>query len=123
MAPAAHGELEADVLRILWADPDPKTPREVRDALATRGRDLSYTTVMTVLVRLWRKGGLERAPRGRSFAYRPVMSREDATALRMRDLLDAAGDPSLALSRFVDAIDDDDRAALRRLLGPRRRTT
>lgn len=121
MAPAAHGELEADVLRVLWSRAEPMTPREVRDELAGVGRDLSYTTVMTVLVRLWNKGALERAEHGRSYAYRPLLTRDEATAVRMRALLAAAGDRGAALSRFVDSMDDDEKAVLRRILARRRR--
>ena len=120
MAPAAHGALEAEILRVLWAHDAPMTPREVRDRLTLDGRDLSYTTVMTVLVRLTNKGTLERTERGRGFEYHPLLSRDEATAVRMRDLLAAAGDPAAALSRFVDAIDADDKAVLRRLLSRRR---
>jgi predicted transcriptional regulator len=46
------GELEAEVMARLWSAGIPLTPSEVRDAL---GSELAYTTVMTILGRLWRR--------------------------------------------------------------------
>jgi len=97
------------------------TPREVHDVVATARRPLAYTTVMTILVRLWEKGMLEREPRGRAFAYRPVTGRDEWTAARMHELLEQAGDPSAALTHFVQEIDARELAQLRRALDGRRR--
>lgn len=91
------------------------TSGEVRDALP-RGRVLAYTTVMTVLVRLWKKGLLERQRDGRAFAYHPVESREQWTARRMEELLAAAGNPSGALNHFVRVLSPGERDQLRRIL-------
>ena len=62
------GELEEKVMRILWRRREPTTVREVFEQLTT-GRDLAYTTVMTVMDRLWRKGLLSRDLRGRAYQY------------------------------------------------------
>lgn len=59
------GELENQVLDVVWGAPGPVTPRQVQDVLST-SRKLAYTTVMTILVRLCEKGLLEREPAGRS---------------------------------------------------------
>ena len=48
------GELENQVLEILWSHDHPMTPREVHDLLSAH-RKLAYTTPMTILVRLWEK--------------------------------------------------------------------
>lgn len=108
------GALEGDVLRILWANADgAMTPGEVRTAL---GGSLAYTTVMTVLSRLWTKGVLEREAQGRGFAYRPMLSESDLISRRMAEALAVATDPASALARFVGALSKKDMRHLRRLL-------
>jgi predicted transcriptional regulator len=102
-------------MEVLWQREGWMTPGEMKDALP-RGRVLAYTTVMTVLVRLWKKGLLERQRDGRAFAYHPVESREQWTARRMEELLAAAGNPSEALSHFVGVLKPVERDQLRRIL-------
>lgn len=109
------GELEARVMEAVWDRGGWLTPREVLDVLTTE-RELAYTTVMTILVRLWRKGLLERRKDGRAFAYHAVHSREEWTAHRMGELLAISNDRAEALSHFVEAMGQADRVQLRRLL-------
>ena len=122
MARLPMGELEAAVMDILWDRGGWLTPGEVHEALSS-DRRLAYTTVMTILVRLWQKGRLERERDGRAFAYRPVLSREEYAAARMNETLAAARDRPLALSRFVDDLSPNDRAQLRRMLRGRSEDT
>jgi len=117
----ARGELEARVMDVLWARGEWMTPRDAQRAVSTARRPLAYTTVMTILVRLWRKGMLEREPRGRAFVYRPIAGRDEWTAERMHDLLDHAGDSSSALTHFARSMDAREAAQLRRALDGRRR--
>lgn len=106
---------------VLWDAGVPLTPRAVLDRLAP-DPPLTYSTVMTILRRLWRKGIVERERLGRTYLYRPVRERAEQMVDRMMALLVAAGDPAAALSRFVDALDPRQRRELRRLLDrPRRR--
>src|SRR5450759_1825330 len=88
MARLAMGELEAAVMEALWDRGGWLTPGEVLEVLAEQ-RPISYTTVMTILVRLWRKERLVRQPAGRAFAYRPKQNREEHAASRMADILTA----------------------------------
>ncbi|MDP1818794.1 MAG: BlaI/MecI/CopY family transcriptional regulator [Acidimicrobiales bacterium] len=118
----ADGELEARILQVLWACSEPQTPGDVHAALAGT-HDIGYSTVTTVLSRLRDKGLLDRTKTGRAYAYRPVMSRADQTAARMQELLCAAGDPAVALSRFVDALGPTERAELRKALRAKNRRT
>jgi predicted transcriptional regulator len=111
----ASGELENRVLEILWSHDHPMTAREVHDVLSA-DRNLAYTTPLTILVRLYDKGLLLRGRSGRAFTYRPVQGREESAADRMRQVLATAGDPSIALSRFVEALPDKDRAQLLKAL-------
>lgn len=109
------GELEDQVLGVVWAAPGPVTPREVH-AVLSQSRQLAYTTAMTILVRLCQKGLLAREPAGRAFAYRPRVTREQRAAARMNDALTSAGDPSLALTHFVSSLPPDQLDELRSVL-------
>lgn len=110
------GELEKQVLDALWAATEPMTTGAVHEVVAA-DRKLAYTTVMTILTRLWEKGELTRHRQGRAYAYQPVVGREQRVAQRMQAVLGAAEDHALALNAFADALPDDQRAALRRALG------
>jgi len=112
------GELETAVMDVLWDSGGPLTPAEVRATLADQ-HALAYTTVMTILVRLWRKGRLERERTGRAYAYRAVRTREEYVAARMGEVLVGVADRPKALGYFFHALDPSDRAQLERLLGVR----
>jgi predicted transcriptional regulator len=62
------GELEAQVMERMWASEAPRTVRDVHTEV-TAERPLAYTTVMTVMDKLHRKGWLTREPTGRAYAY------------------------------------------------------
>jgi predicted transcriptional regulator len=107
--------LENAIMNVLWASGSWMTPGEVRDALP-EDRMVGYTTVMTVLSRLWKKGRLDRHRQGRAFAYLPVRSRSEYAALRMEEILDAAGDRSVTLTRFVESLSASERRRLQQSL-------
>jgi BlaI family penicillinase repressor len=68
--------LELDCMNTLWPMGQ-GTVREIRDQLAAR-RPRAYTTIMTIMDRLARKGVVERRKVGRAYMYRPNLSAEDA---------------------------------------------
>ena len=105
--------LEAEILGILWAADGALTPAEVRVSLED---PLAYTTVMTVLVRAWQKGLVERVKVGRAFAYSAVVDEADLVAQRMRREYERSRDPFATMSRFVGRLDPAEAAELRRLL-------
>jgi predicted transcriptional regulator len=109
------GELEAAVMDVLWRVPE---SMKVRDVLARLDRPLAYTTVMTVLDNLHRKQWVERELHGKAYLYRPTMTREEAAARALREVLDASGDPHAVLMHFVASGSDEEtdilRTALRR---------
>jgi predicted transcriptional regulator len=78
--------LELECLKVLWTLGEGNV-KDVRQAL-TGSRNLAYTTVMTVLDRLTRKGGVARRKVGRSFVYVPVLSRGVLRGLAVQDLVD-----------------------------------
>lgn len=107
------GSLEREVLERLWTHSEGVTPAKVKEELAGA---LAYTTVMTILGRLWKKGLVERERHGRAYAYRAIVSEEDLAARRMREAFDVASDRPAVLARFVDSLSDSDAEALRRII-------
>lgn len=91
-------------------------PMAVRDVLEELDRELAYTTAMTVLDNLHRKGLVSRIKRGRAYVYTPTKSREERTAELMGEVLAGAGDRGTALLRFVEQMSSDELAELRELL-------
>ena len=108
-----HGELEAEILALLWTAGEPLTAVDVQGRL---DGDLAYTTVVTILSRLHDKQVLTRARSGRAYAYRPVTDEPGLVARRMRQLLDSEDDRDAVLAQFVSNLSTDDERALRRLL-------
>lgn len=114
----ALGELESEVLEVLWKADRPLTPADVLGALDT---GLAYTTVMTVLGRLWNKGLATRVKVGRAFAYSAAVSEADLSAERMRRALDTSSDALATMSQFIDGLDQRQQRQLRTLLEKRDR--
>lgn len=103
-------------MEVLWAAaPRSLACREVVAALD--GRDLAYTTVLTVLSRLQKKKVVRRDTTGRAHVYTAAASREEYTAELLHAVLDASGDRSAALVRFAGSVSAEEAAALRRALG------
>lgn len=103
------------MLELLWDAGGWMTTRDVMEVLDGE-RDLAYTTVMTILVKLWKKGLVERTRDGRAYAYHPLLTREEWTARRMGEVLAVAENRAEALSHFVSGIDQRDISQLRRIL-------
>ncbi len=115
------GELEAVVMDRLWSWQQSATVREVLDDLRPE-RKLAYTTVMTVMDNLHRKGLLSRVPEGRAYRYSAAHSRADHTAELIASALATSEDRTAPLLRFVEQMDADElevlRASLARLSAP-----
>jgi predicted transcriptional regulator len=101
------------VLGVLWRAAGPLAPAEVMDRLSS---DLAYTTVTTILTRLWRKGLVTRDRIGRAFHYRAAVSEADLTAARMRTALAASSDRFATMNRFVGELSAREVRALRTIL-------
>jgi BlaI family transcriptional regulator, penicillinase repressor len=79
--------LELDCMNTLWPIGE-GTVREIRDLLAAR-RPRAYTTIMTIMDRLARKGVVERVKAGRAYVYRPRLTAEDARAQALGQVLES----------------------------------
>ncbi|GAB3706372.1 BlaI/MecI/CopY family transcriptional regulator [Mariniluteicoccus flavus] len=110
---AILGELEQKVMDVLWHAAGAQSVREVHGVL-TGTRDLAYTTVMTVLDRLARKGLVERERDGRQWIYVPAQSRETLVADEVLELLgDDTDERRAVLAELVRRLDPADRQWLR----------
>ena len=117
--PPLH-ELESEVMEQLWAGGE-SSVRSVMEALNAHARkERAYTTYMTILARLHKKGLLTRRREGKTDYYTPAYERDEYMALRAKaeveGLVDQYGD--VALSHFAEQmaqLDPARRRALQRL--------
>jgi len=103
------GRLESRLMQILWSGGE----CNVREVIQQLDRPLAYTTVMTTLDRLYKKGFLERRMPDRAFLYSARMSREEWERTRAGSLVAGflAGPPparDLLLSSFLEAVGEHD---------------
>jgi predicted transcriptional regulator len=102
--------LELLCLRALWTLREGNV-KEVQ-ALVAESRPLAYTTIMTVLERLVRKGRLRRRKAGRAFVYSPEASRDAMRRAAIRELVDGFFDGSEdELIRFLRESGAESRAS------------
>ncbi|NNM47856.1 BlaI/MecI/CopY family transcriptional regulator [Knoellia koreensis] len=97
------GGLERAIMDRLWGWNRPATVREVLEDL-NRERKVAYTTVMTVMTNLERKGLLSRALVGRAYAYAPVAAEADHTAALIAEAVGDGPDRTTPLLRFVSQL-------------------
>jgi predicted transcriptional regulator len=106
------GELENEVMTRVWQWNRTVTVREVLGDLH-REREIAYTTVMTVMDKLFQKGWLRREREGRAYRYEPVSSREAYTAALMNDAWATSDNPAAALVHFFGMMSPEQQDALR----------
>jgi predicted transcriptional regulator len=119
-APPRLHELESEVMEVLWGAGE-SSVRQVMVALnAGDGRERAYTTYMTIMARLHRKGMLERRREGKTDFYTPTYQRDEYMRLRagaeVDELVEQYGDAALThFAQHVGALDPARRRALQRL--------
>ena len=109
------GDLEAAVMQQIWDFAAPTTVRQVYTELI-RDRTLAYTTVLSVMGKLCRKGFLQREREGKAHRYRAVATREQYGAALMREALSGSGNREKALLDFVRQMTPEEEEALRAAL-------
>jgi predicted transcriptional regulator len=110
------GQREREVMAVLWTQGDANV-QQVSSRLST---NLAYTTVMTTLDRLFKKGLLRREKRVRAFVYSTALTPREVEGQRAADLIrrffsDSGERPELLLSCLVDAVEGYDSALLDQL--------
>jgi predicted transcriptional regulator len=109
------GDLESVLMDRVWAHAEPVTVRELLDELR-RERVIAYTTVMSTMDNLHRKGWLTRVKDGRAYRYTATASREEYSARLMREALAGGGDAKAVLTHFVGQIGSAESDVLRALV-------
>src|SRR5262245_40662966 len=105
MLTSAFGPLEAQVLNVVWRERRPVTVLILQETFPKT----AYTTLMTTLDRLHKKGVLKRKKTGRAFAYEPIFDRPEIemriAAKSVEQILEPArgrGTLEPLLSCFID---------------------
>ena len=112
MEQRGFGDLEAVVMDCVWDYAEPVTVREVFDEISQR-RQIAYTTVMSTMDNLHRKGWLARKRIGKASSYWPTMTREERSAHLMAHALHSGGDADQVLNFFLRQMNDEESERLR----------
>ncbi len=122
------GELQAEVMAIVW-ERESATVREVVEELNKRRRkrrkeQLAYTTVLTLVSRLWGRDLLTREPEGRGFRYRAAKSRDELLGELSEELIDRLLDDfgEIAVARLGARLDGLDPKRAEKLARARRKS-
>ncbi|MFO0978613.1 MAG: BlaI/MecI/CopY family transcriptional regulator [Planctomycetaceae bacterium] len=112
-------ELELSILKILW-QAAPKTVDQVRESLAENGRDLSHSSVITIMNIMVRKHYLKRKKNGRALEFTPLVEEDRVGRSMLKDLIHRVYDgsaQSLVLHLLETAdVDTDELSAIRQLI-------
>lgn len=115
-----RGELEAEVMRILWEASAPMSARDIQAVFT--GHVPAYTTLMTALDRLQKKGDVVRlGDSPRKVRFRAARSGDEHVGRSMMTALDGAGDRQAALLQFAGNLAEEDLDMLRGAISRRRR--
>jgi predicted transcriptional regulator len=109
------GDLETVIMDRLWDREGTTTVRELVDDLQQE-REIAYTTVMSTMDNLHRKGWLERQRHGKAYDYWPRWSREEYTARLMREALSVGGNSGAVFTHLVEQMTAEESATLRAAL-------
>lgn len=105
------GDLESAIMDRLWSYHRPAFVRDVLEDLR-RDREIAYTTVMTVMDKLYKKGLLRRHPQGKAYIYEPFLSKEAYTAQVMRETLARSDNQAATLVHFLERLNAKESEAL-----------
>ena len=109
------GRLETELMERAWA----RGQIRVRDLHQEMAGRLAYTTLMTTMDRLYKKGLLQRRKCGKAYIYSPAMSereyQESLTQHFFGMMLSDSRNSNAVLSRFVDAVSEADSKMLNEL--------
>ena len=118
------GELQTEVMGIFWSRKS-ATVREAVELLNERRRrnKLAYTTVLTLVTRLWQRDLLERKPEGRGFRYHAAKSRDAVIGELSEQLIDRLFEDfgEIAVARLGERLDKIDPGRVKKLRAARRK--
>jgi predicted transcriptional regulator len=112
-------EAELRILKVLWQE-SPKTVDEVRQILAAEDRDLTHSSVITLMNIMVRKGYLKREKRGRAFEFTPLVESQKVGRNLLGDLVQRVYDGSAhsVMLELLEShkIDSDEIKEIRKLI-------
>jgi predicted transcriptional regulator len=119
------GSLQSEVMDLAWEHGD-VTVAQVAEAIGRR-RHVTYTTVLSAMQKLEKKGWLKHRSAGRAYIYSPTRNREQVGGRTLKELLKTTfqGDPRLLLASLLDEtrLSDTELKELRQLIDTRRKET
>ncbi len=106
MSQSQLATLQLAIMHVLWTRGE-ATVGDVRDDLASDGRELAYTTVATMLGKMERKGQVAHRAVGKAFIYRSALGQEQVSRSMVTDLARRlfAGDVTMMVSHLLDGCD------------------
>ncbi len=117
------GSLQSEVMQLIW-DRGEATVAQLVEVISDR-RPVTYTTVLSAVQKLEKKGWISHRTEGRAYVYRAARQRIDVGGSKLLDLLRTAfsGDPRLLLSSLIDEGDltDAELSELRKVIDERRK--
>lgn len=116
MGRRGFGELEAQVMSIIWGAAAPLTSREIWLSFEHDVRP-ARTTLLTILTRLEDKELVSRETASGGAVFAPVHEEAAYAATSMNDLLDGVADRDAALVHFAGTLSEQDVTALKKAFG------
>ncbi|TWT55500.1 BlaI/MecI/CopY family transcriptional regulator [Allorhodopirellula solitaria] len=119
------GSLQSEVMELVWTLEE-ATVAQLVDAIGKR-RSVSYTTVLSAVQKLEKKGWLQHRTEGRAYVFRAARERTEVGQNKLGELLKTvfSGDPRMLLSSLIDeaGLSDSELSELRNLIDERRKAT
>jgi BlaI family transcriptional regulator, penicillinase repressor len=119
------GSLQSEVMDLAWEHGD-VTVAQVAEAIGRRRR-VTYTTVLSAMQKLEKKGWIKHRSAGRAYIYSPTRNREQVGGRTLKELLKTTfqGDPRLLLASLLEEarLSDAELKELRQLIDTRRQET
>lgn len=109
----ALGELESKVMQVFWEKDDFTTIKEIHLKLKEE-RTIAYTTVQTIIDRLFHKGLLKRQPKGRSFIYASRINQDEFETVISNKVIDAIAGKlnNTSLAYFIEVLESGNKEKL-----------
>lgn len=114
------GDLEKEIMEVMWANNQPLTVRIVYESISRR-RKIAYTTVMTIMGRLTKKGFLKTKTSGKAYIYQTSLSKDKfltkVSRQIIKNLISNFGDAAIAhFAKELEKVPADKRQKLVKLL-------
>ena len=109
------GDLEAEILEKVWEE-EPVTVRKIYEDISAN-KKIAYTTVMTVMTRLAKKGLLKQQKEGNAYIYTSIWKKDELLSYVVGKVMDGLFEDfeDVAVSKFIEKYKDEDENKLKKL--------